>query len=131
MASSLSRSDVLAIVHARSGDTAAGTVSATVTRRPIAPNLRYNAGRTTRVSHVDVMRPPRITRAIGRTISRPAMSPRKTTGTKATAAGPALKRPRAEGFPFLLLDLLVTVDEQDPVPRRDPEEGQESHERPE
>src|SRR5262249_17295069 len=50
------------------------------------PNTRYSAGTMNRLTNVDVIRPPRMTIAIGCSISWPGMLPAITSGTSASPA---------------------------------------------
>ena len=85
-----------------------------------------------RLSNVDVSRPPRITTAIGYSISWPGISPEIASGTSASPVAsavimigasrswaPAQHQPDAEGFTLLALEVLVVVDQHDAVARRD------------
>src|SRR5206468_11385710 len=72
----------LAEIHGRvpSGATARGNESSIVWR-DWRPNRRYRSGTTKRLSRVDVTMPPRMTTAIGCSISFPGTLPAHTSGT--------------------------------------------------
>ena len=104
---------------------------------------RYSAGSTNSPSSVVVTRPPRITIAIGCTISSPGALPAMTNGiiTSAIAAvlvtigpsrssAPRSTRPGPKASPSRSSSWIAT-DQHDAVPRREGEQREEPDQRPE
>ena len=60
------------------------------------PNRRYRAGRTKRLTSVEVTKPPSMTTAIGCTSSRPAISPSTRAGSRKSAVAIAAVNGRSE-----------------------------------
>ncbi len=87
-----------------------------------------------RLSNVEVTRPPRMTMAIGRTISRPGMSPTISHGQKGQSGGErrhqdwrqpfaraAQDQLRPKGFAFLCRQMLIVAGQHDAVAHGNPQ----------
>jgi hypothetical protein len=91
------------------------------------------------LSVVEVMSPPRMTTAIGCSISRPGSVPATSRGTRANPcrggrhenrrdafASPADHQVEPERHAFFAFQMLVVADQHDAVPGHDPEHGEEA-----